>query len=51
MFLCIDRLRIKPPQPKDASPDRAAAVQELPGGRCGETPALMNWACVSAREW
>ena len=42
MFLRIDRQRLEPPQPKDASPDRAAAVQELHGGRFGETPALMN---------
>jgi Mn-containing catalase len=50
MFLRIDRLRIVPPHPKDAPPDWVAAVQELLGGRFGETPALMNRACVSARE-
>jgi Mn-containing catalase len=50
MFLCIDRLRIEPPQPKDASPDWAAAVHELLGGRFGETSALMNQPCVSARK-
>ena len=50
MFLRIDRPRIEPPRPKDASPDRAAAVQELLGGRFGETSALMYQACVSARK-
>jgi Mn-containing catalase len=42
MYLCIDRLQIEPPQPKDASPDWVAAVQELHGGRFGEASALMN---------
>ena len=42
MFLRIDRQRLEPLRPKDASPDRAAAVQELLGGRFGETSALMD---------
>jgi Mn-containing catalase len=42
MFLRIDRLQIEPPQPKDAPPDWVAAVQELHGGRFGETSALMS---------
>ena len=50
MFLRIDRLQIELPQPKEASPDAAAAVQELLGGRFGETPALMDRACVSAKK-
>jgi manganese catalase len=36
MFLRIDRLQIELPQPKDASPDSAAAEQFLYGGRLGE---------------
>ena len=43
MFLSIDRLQIELPQPKDASPDSAAAVQELLGGRFGEMSTLMNY--------
>jgi Mn-containing catalase len=50
MSLRLDRRRLGPPQPKDAPPDRVAAVQELLGGRSGETSALMNQACVSARK-
>src|SRR5689334_17437038 len=42
MFLRIDRQRLEPPRPKDASPDRAAAVQELLGVRFGEASALMT---------
>jgi hypothetical protein len=38
MFLRINRQRLEPPQPKGASPDRAAAVQRLHCGRFGETP-------------
>src|SRR3954468_10803424 len=43
MFLRIDRLQIELPQPKDASPDSAAAVQELLGGRFGEMSTLVNY--------
>lgn len=46
MFLRIDRRPIEPPQPKDAPPDRAAAVQELLGGRYGEASALRDQTCV-----
>jgi Mn-containing catalase len=46
LFPRIDRPRIESPRPKDASPDRAAAVQELYGGRFGKTSALMYRACV-----
>ena len=42
MFLRIDRLQIEAPPPKDAPPAWVAAVQELLGGRFGETSALMN---------
>ena len=50
MFPRIGRRRLEPPQPKDASPDRAAAVQELHGGRFGKTSATMYQARVSARK-
>ncbi|MER3428111.1 MAG: manganese catalase [Pyrinomonas sp.] len=43
MFLRINRLQIELPQPKEASPDAAAAVQELLGGRFGEMSTLMNY--------
>ncbi len=36
MFLRIVWLWIELPQPKDASPESAAAVQDLFGGRLGE---------------
>jgi Mn-containing catalase len=49
LFPRIDRPRIEPPRPKDASPDRAAAVQDLHGGRFGKTSALMYRACVSTK--
>ncbi|MBV8268442.1 MAG: manganese catalase family protein, partial [Planctomycetaceae bacterium] len=38
----IDRLQIELLQPKGASPDSAAAVQELLGGRFGEMSTLMS---------
>jgi Mn-containing catalase len=50
LFPRIDRPRIEPPRPKHASPDRAAAVQELHGGRFGKTSALMYQARVFARK-
>jgi len=43
MFLRIDRLQIELPQPKEPSPESAAAVQELLGGRFGEMSTLMNY--------
>ncbi|MBX6377494.1 MAG: manganese catalase family protein [Clostridia bacterium] len=43
MFLRIDRLQIELPQPKEADPNAAAAVQELLGGRFGEMSTLMNY--------
>ncbi len=43
MFLRIDRLQIEMPQPKEADPNAAAAVQELLGGRFGEMSTLMNY--------
>jgi Mn-containing catalase len=50
LFPRIDRPRIESPRPKHASPDRAAAVQELLGGRSGKTSALMYQARVSVKE-
>lgn len=43
MFLRIDRLQVELPQPKEADPNAAAAVQELLGGRFGEMSTLMNY--------
>jgi Mn-containing catalase len=43
MFLRIDKLQIEMPQPKEADPNAAAAVQELLGGRFGEMSTLMNY--------
>jgi Mn-containing catalase len=43
MFLRIDRLQVEMPQPKEADPNAAAAVQELLGGRFGEMSTLMNY--------
>ena len=36
MFLRIDRLQIELPQPTNADPNSAAALQELLGGKFGE---------------
>lgn len=43
MFLRIDKLQIELPASKEASPNAAAAVQELLGGRFGEMSTLMNY--------
>lgn len=43
MFMRIDRLQVELPQPKEADPNAAAAVQELLGGRFGEMSTLMNY--------
>jgi len=43
MFLRIDKLQIALPAPKEPSPESAAAVQELLGGRFGEMSTLMNY--------
>ncbi|WP_324716704.1 manganese catalase family protein [Carboxydochorda subterranea] len=43
MFLRVDRLQVALPQPKEADPNAAAAVQELLGGRFGEMSTLMNY--------
>ncbi len=47
MILRIDRLPIELPKPKNPSPNSAAAVQELLGGRFGEMSTLMNYTMQS----
>lgn len=47
MILRIDKLAIELPQPKGPSPNSAAAVQELLGGRFGEMSTLMNYTFQS----
>ena len=47
MILRIDRLPIELPEPKNPSPNSAAAVQELLGGRFGEMSTLMNYTLQS----
>ena len=39
----FDKLAIELPTPKHASPNSAAAVQELLGGKFGEMSTLMNY--------
>jgi Mn-containing catalase len=47
MILRLDKLLIDLPRPKEASPDSAAAVQELLGGKFGELSTLMNYTMQS----
>lgn len=47
MWLRIDRLQLKLPQPKEPDPNAAAAVQELLGGRFGEMTTLMTYTYQS----
>src|SRR5919205_445222 len=47
MILRIDRLPIDLPRPNNPSPNSAAAVQELLGGRFGEMSTLMNYTMQS----
>jgi manganese catalase len=47
MILRIDRLAIELPVPESPSPNSAAAVQELLGGRFGEMSTLMNYTFQS----
>jgi Mn-containing catalase len=47
LILRIDKLPIELPQPKNPSPNSAAAVQELLGGRFGEMSTLMNYTFQS----
>jgi Mn-containing catalase len=47
MILRLDRLPIELPRPKNPSPNSAAAIQELLGGRFGEMSTLMNYTFQS----
>jgi Mn-containing catalase len=47
MILKIDRLPIELPRPNNPSPNNAAAVQELLGGKFGEMSTLMNYTYQS----
>src|SRR6185436_20559737 len=47
MILRIDRLLTDLPPAKSPSPDSAAAVQELMGGKFGEMSTLMNYTFQS----
>ena len=47
MYLRIDKLPIKFPEPNGPSPNSAAALQELLGGKFGEMSTLMNYTMQS----
>jgi Mn-containing catalase len=47
MILRMDRLQFELPKPKNPSPNDAAAVQELLGGKYGEMSTLMNYTYQS----
>ena len=47
MILKMDRLPIELPTPSNPSPNDAAAVQELLGGKFGEMSTLMNYTYQS----
>lgn len=47
MILKMDRLPIELPMPKNPSPNDAAAIQELLGGKFGEMSTLMNYTYQS----
>jgi Mn-containing catalase len=47
MILRIDKLAIELPMPSQPSPNSAAAVQELLGGKFGEMSTLMNYTFQS----
>jgi len=47
MILKMDRLPIELPTPKNPSPNDAAALQELLGGKFGEMSTLMNYTFQS----
>ena len=42
-----DKIPIQFPKPKDSSPDAAAAMQHLLGGKFGEMSTLMNYTFQS----
>lgn len=47
MILRLDRIAIDLPKPKNPSPNSAAAIQELLGGKFGEMSTLMNYTFQS----
>lgn len=47
MILRMDRLLVELPAPKNPSPNDAAAIQELLGGKYGEMSTLMNYTFQS----
>lgn len=47
MILKMDRMQLDLPTPKNPSPNDAAAVQELLGGKFGEMSTLMNYTYQS----
>jgi Mn-containing catalase len=47
MILRIDKIPVNLPRPKNPSPNSAAAMQELLGGRFGEMSTLMNYTIQS----
>jgi Mn-containing catalase len=47
MILRIDKLPIELPRPENPSPNSAAAIQELLGGKFGEMSTLMNYTMQS----
>jgi len=47
MILRVDRIAIDLPRPEHPSPNSAAAIQELLGGRFGEMSTLMNYTMQS----
>src|SRR5215203_6095363 len=47
MILRIDKLPIELPRPENPSPNSAAAIQELLGGKFGEMSTLMNYTFQS----
>jgi Mn-containing catalase len=47
MILRIDKVAIDLPRPNSPSPNSAATIQELMGGRFGEMATLMNYTFQS----
>jgi Mn-containing catalase len=47
MIMRLDRLMCELPEARNPSPNSAAAVQELLGGKCGEMSTLMNYTFQS----
>src|ERR671912_1901527 len=47
MILRIDKLQLELPRPRNPSPNSAAAVQELLGGKFGEMSTFMNYTFQS----